>query len=185
MEKLSFTNFRNKVRYHVNKNLNPFSIKEVVKLYDKGKVDFDVYLPTKGINLQRGFVWTVEQKSEYIKSVLKECDNTKFSLIHVDHEMYQVIDGKQRLITLIEFVKGVFPIKFDKKDYFFDDLDDTCQHDIRLFYPKADVAYSYTDMKDHTPITDDEKIEWFLRVNFSGTPQDEIHHENLKSCFNK
>ncbi len=34
--------------------------------------DFEVYLPTKGTNLQRELVWTLEQKKELIKSIILE-----------------------------------------------------------------------------------------------------------------
>ena len=40
-----------------------------VKYFKQNDIDWDVYLPTKGKNLQRGFVWTLEQKRELILSV--------------------------------------------------------------------------------------------------------------------
>jgi hypothetical protein len=46
--------------------LLPFSV------VDSRKIDFDVYLPTKGINLQREKVWSLLQKRELIMSILME-----------------------------------------------------------------------------------------------------------------
>lgn len=45
------------------------------------KLDFDVYLPTKGKNLQRPFCWTLAQKRELILSMIKGIDIQAFSII--------------------------------------------------------------------------------------------------------
>ena len=45
------------------------TLKSFLKRY---KVDFDVFLPTKNVNLQRGLVWNDLQKQELITSINKE-----------------------------------------------------------------------------------------------------------------
>ena len=50
--------------------LNPDHINYMTKYLKSQKIDFDVFLPTKGINLQRGFVWILQQKQDLIQSIL-------------------------------------------------------------------------------------------------------------------
>jgi len=48
----------------------PHEINSSVKHFSKENIDWDVYLPSKGKNLQRNFVWAIEQKRELIWSIL-------------------------------------------------------------------------------------------------------------------
>jgi len=50
-------------------DLRPQEVASSVRYFFKNDIDWDVFLPTKGMNLQRGFVWTLEQKRELIYSV--------------------------------------------------------------------------------------------------------------------
>lgn len=137
--------------------------------------DFDVFLPTKGVDLQRPFVWTLEQQEELIWSLLFERTIPNLTFVIHEHQEWQVIDGKQRLYTIFRFMKGLFPIHFNNKEIYWNDLDKIAQHMIaspRIYY---DAYYSYND----DPISDDEKIILFNQINFSGTPQDSDHIKKL------
>lgn len=179
MELLKLSVFRKKLRYKVNQGVCAWwDIEELLGKSGRDRVlDFDVYLPTKGINLQRGFVWTLEQKSEFILSILKGVDMASICLVDLDHKVFQVIDGKQRISTVISFYRNEFPITYSDQEYFFRDLDQAAKYEVQNWRPEANVGYSYQD----SPITDEEKIEWFLRVNFAGTTQEKAHQELLSS----
>jgi uncharacterized protein with ParB-like and HNH nuclease domain len=144
-------------------------------------VDFDVYLPSKGKNLQRDFVWTIEQKQELIFSILKNIKIAPLALIQHEDEKgvrtIKVIDGKQRLSTMFSFYRNEFPIVVNGESYFYNDLEETAQKEISMYRVQGDIAYEYFDAM----ISDDEKIKWFEMINFFGTPQDKSHLENLKS----
>ena len=48
---------RTVLRFH------PQEINSSIKFFAENcNIDFDVYLPTKGRNLQRDYVWTIDQK---------------------------------------------------------------------------------------------------------------------------
>lgn len=160
-------------------DVSHFRVSDLLKMGDT--IDFDVYLPSKNMNLQRNLVWTDLQKSEFILTILKENEVPKFCLIlHKDEKArtkkYEVIDGKQRLTTIISFVNGEFPIKIKNENYFFENLSDDLQRFLLRFYIVGTVGYSYED----EPITDQQKIDWFEQINFLGTPQDVEHLNNLK-----
>lgn len=150
-------------------------------------IDWDVYLPSKGINLQRPFVWTLNQKQEFIKSVLKGIQILPMLAVKYTDDskkernsIYKIIDGKQRFSTLIDFASGKFhldiEINGENKKVFIDDLDDKARYKIDHYTPEFIIHYEYQDTK----LTDEQLITLFESVNFSGTPQDIEHLNNLK-----
>lgn len=153
------------------------------------KVDFDVYLPTKNLNLQRGSVWSLEQKQALIQSVFKQRLGSYNGIkiipslsavqkeINKDEKIFEIIDGKQRLTTLYSFLDGEFPILIKGEEYRFNDLSDELQRIIYGFPMEIVVKYSYPD----EPVTDQEKIDWFEMINFFGTPQELEHLQNIQN----
>ncbi len=135
------------------------------------KWDFDVYLPSKKMNLQRPLVWTLDQKRSLIESVLIRRSIPPISVVQTLDDTYQVIDGKQRLSAFIEYVQGGFGFC----GYYCDDLPQDYLGQIKRHY-----ICCYRLCEYDTPITDDEKVEWFQWINFAGTQQDIEHMERLK-----
>jgi len=142
--------------------------------------DFNVYLPTREMNLQRELVWTDHQKSEFIKSIIKGIKIPPFCLIENTHEdgtsYYEVIDGKQRLSTYISFIKGEFNIMNNGIEYSIDGLDSKTCNRVEQWGIHAHIAFSDPENR----ITDDQKIAWFRLINYTSTPQEDIHLQNLE-----
>jgi hypothetical protein len=136
------------------------------------KFDFDVWLPSKKMNLQRPLVWTIEQKRSLIESVLIRRSIPPISVVQTLDDVYQVIDGKQRLSAFIEYVQN----GFDFKGYYCDQLPRDYFGQIQRHY-----ICCYRLCEYDTPVTDAEKIEWFQWINFAGTPQDIAHLEKLNN----
>lgn len=164
-------------------NFHPQEINSSISFFaDNCHIDFDVYLPTKGFNLQRDYVWTIEQKRELIWSVLMNRHIPRMAMINVYSEKdksdgtYQVIDGKQRLSAMIGFYKGEFDLIIDDKSYFYVDLPLDYQRVIAGFmFPYYIVNEDYGQT-----IHDDDKINWFRYINFAGTQQDSEHLKRLQ-----
>lgn len=146
--------------------------------------DFDVYLPSKGLNLQRELCWTLEQKQALIISMLRNIHFVPFVIVQIkdrnnqiaEKYVWQVIDGKQRLTTCFSFLDGEFPISVDDVDYYFNDLPEDMQRHIFRFDFRWDIHYHYPD----DPISDQTKIDLFESINFFGTPVDIEHINKLK-----
>lgn len=134
-------------------------------------LDLDVFLPTKGMNLQRGFVWTLQQKQALIESIMLRRNIPQISIVYTDDDICEVIDGKQRLSALISYLKD----EFEYCGYKYSNLPRDYQLQIHRFHIEADRLLPEYGV----PITDDEKIEWFRLINFAGTPQDSKHLEKL------
>lgn len=174
MNKLQLKDVRRQFKFTINKGVS-FDGIELINSKHPLNMDFEVYLPSIGMNLQRPLCWSLNQKQEFIMSILKGNPIPKISMIcHKENgneyltAKWEVIDGKQRLSTYISFCKGEFPLK---SGHFMDDLDNDCKKEIFGFYFYMDKAYSYWDM----PISDADKIAWFAQINFTCTPQDEQH----------
>jgi hypothetical protein len=168
---------RTALRFH------PQEINSSIKFFaEHCNIDFDVYLPTKQKNLQRDYVWTIEQKRELIWSVLMNRHIPRMAMLNVVYDTkdvrgtYQVIDGKQRLSAMIDFYKGKFDLIIDDNSYFYKDLPDDYQRVISGYmFPYYVVNEDYGNK-----FTDEDKISWFRFINFAGTPQDAEHLRSLE-----
>lgn len=154
---------------------------------EKHKFDFDVLVNTEDglMSLQRELVWDINQKVELIKSMFKGLKMSPLHILDIDiksgnkyQSLYQVIDGKQRLTTVFDFIDNKFSIRgIDCVEYFYKDLDLYYQKKVWNYAFSKHVIYASQDSKlgDEYYISDDDKIDWFIYVNYLGTPQDENH----------
>jgi len=141
------------------------------------KLDFDVFLPSKSIYLQRNFCWSLLQKQQLIWSILMKRMIPPLAILRTTDDVYQVIDGKQRLSAMIDFYRNKFPLEIDGKDYYFKELPEEYQVSIAgYFFTVYLVAEDYDIV-----FTDQDKINWFKFINFAGTPQDIEHFNKLDS----
>jgi len=163
-------------------NFIPHEINSQVKYFAESvKIDFDVYLPTKQMNLQRDFVWNIEQKRELIWSILMNRNIPRMAMMNVlpnkcDIDgVYQVIDGKQRLSAMIDFYRNKYTLIVANKEYLFNELPIDYQNVIKGYH----FAYYIAHEPYGKPFSDQDKIDWFIYINFAGTPQDKAHFEAL------
>jgi len=149
---------------------------------ENANIDFDVYLPTKEMNLQRDFVWGIDQKRELIWSILMNRNIPRMAIMNVlknDKDVdgtYQIIDGKQRLSAMLDFYNNEYTLLIDNDDYFYDELPTDYQNVIRGYH----FAYYIANETYSGEFTDKDKIDWFMYINFAGTPQDKEHFNKLK-----
>lgn len=158
-------------------DFHPTELSSQLKYFVEQNVDWDVYLPSINKNLQRDFVWNLEQKRELINSILIGRHIPHCAIVNIvdpnnDHkEILQIIDGKQRLSTMVDFYKNKFTIKIDEIVYYFKDLPNDYQSAIAHYH----FRYYVVNEPYGRPITDEQKINWFRFINFAGTPQDAEH----------
>lgn len=90
-------------------------IRNFLDLYADGEYDFNPCY-------QRGLVWTLEQKQAFILALFSGRTYLKPTFLFNGWsngiKAYEVIDGKQRLNAIIEFVKGQFAVN----GYYYKDL---------------------------------------------------------------
>lgn len=147
-----------------------------IKYLNSQNIDFDVYLPSINKNLQRKYCWNIDQKRELIWSIFYNRYIPSFSFINTFNETWQVIDGKQRLSTLLDFYNDKFTVIIESEDFFYSTLPRDYKDEITRYYINYTVYYEIAD----NVITDEMKINWFKYINFAGVPQDIEHMNSLK-----
>ena len=159
----------------------PSEVASSVKYFRKNNIDWNVYLETRGMNLQRDYCWTLTQKRELINSVLIGRHIPHCAIINTisksndKEDLFLIIDGKQRLSTLFDFVDDKFTLIIDEKEYLFSELPSDYQSAINCYYFRYYVVNEEWDNR----ITDEQKITWFKFINYAGTPQDIEHLQRL------
>lgn len=147
--------------------------------------DLDALLHTyygMGIDMnpdyQRGYVWTQEDKELLLDSVFKNIDIGKFVLVHLsDYEYlergrsYEILDGKQRLSTLIEFYENRFPYK----GKYYNDLS---YKDKRTFN-RLTISVANVHETDKKTV-----LKYFLMLNRTGRSMDKTHLEKVEQMLN-
>ena len=82
------------------------------------KLDLDVYLPKYGFDLQRGDVWELFQKQQLILSILQNKLINPLSINwKTDENILEIIDGKQRILSILQFYNNKFPLVIKGKEY--------------------------------------------------------------------
>lgn len=145
---------------HVTKK--DFSIYELYRKYNKGQLILEV-------DFQRSRVWTNKQKCELIESILMGLPLPIFYLKQMDNATYVIVDGKQRLSTLFEFLNNKFTLKALKILKFlngkkFEDLAD----DLAVYQSQIEDYQLYSHII-LPPTPDKILFDIFDRVNRGGT----------------
>ena len=84
---------------------------------------FDWYLKGDFIvnrKYQRKLVWTIEEKQQFINSILSDYPVPLFLLAITSESRYEIIDGMQRLNAIFAFIKGEYSVNFNGQEGYFD-----------------------------------------------------------------
>lgn len=143
----------------VNVTKDDSSVFELKRQYDRKRIELSP-------SYQRESVWSKKQKSELIESILMGIPLPIMYFFQDNKGIKQVVDGKQRLTTLFDFLDNKFSLSEltvmpELKGKKFDDLDGLYQGKIE------DYKLSINVIKPPTP--DRIKFDIFDRVNRGGT----------------
>jgi hypothetical protein len=163
------TNFKKDVSYHIShSNRGIFGLLSMVYGSYAG-VDFTP-------EYQRDYVWTLEDKQKLILSIFSNINVgmilfAKREYLNEDTKMYEVIDGKQRLSTLVEFYEDRFPID----GIYYSQLSWSDRHHFE--------SYQIATGTINEP-NEKQKLEAFIATNTSGKVMDESHLQVVKDKLN-
>jgi len=162
-----------KVKKDVKTDSYPMSIGELVSMYENGEI---ILRP----EYQRYFRWTKEQKSKLIESILIGLPLPSFFMAQSEDGEWEVVDGMQRLSTILDFMgelkqENKPPGTYKRFDTLTDDL----------FYLKEFADKSWKDFSRRIQLDFkrtkvqltilmrttnlDAKFELFQRLNSGGT----------------
>jgi hypothetical protein len=87
--------------------ITDFSVELVVsKFKEQAEAEGDIYVP----DYQRALAWTDEQKSYFIESLLLRVPIQPVFFYEVEGRL-EIVDGSQRIRTIVSFVRDEFPLK--------------------------------------------------------------------------
>ena len=144
-----------------------WSVKQFVKMINNGKISFENAV-------QRGYIWDDHRCSLFIHSLLTGYPVPPVFAKKGDDGIYDMLDGKQRLMTLQRFLANEFALTEDTPcvDYMIDGEPavmpiSQCKYenlpeDLRDELDSASITMYYFD-----GITDEEVAEMFFRLNNS------------------
>ena len=137
---------------------------------------------------QRDLVWTDVQNSRLIDSIFNHVDIGKVvfkrnSYAWVESQVklgrtagfYDLVDGKQRLNAITEFIKGNV---VSTGGYTWNDLSKNAQRKFLRY-----MNFSYAEMPEDS--SNEDVLRVFLAINHLGVPQSEEHINFVKSLLNK
>lgn len=107
---------------------------------------------------QREFVYDSAQAEAVIQTVLKGFPLNVMYWVKVGNEQYEVLDGQQRTLSIMQYLKHQFPITLDGNKYYWDALPDD----------KYNAIMNYDFMVYICEGNESEKLEWFKVVNIAG-----------------
>ena len=157
----------NEITSDVENMLNEFS----VETYDFNPI------------YQRDLVWSTEKKQEFVKKLLigdvDLCPTFITAPFKKSKREYEVLDGKQRMMAVIQYVQNQFPVEgFYYKDLTLGDVS-------RLMNAtfKYKIVKYYDNKKGFSEMSLKQKVELFLQVNEYGQKVSDEHLAKIKKEF--
>ena len=149
-----------------------YSLYELKRKYDERK---DIILNP---DFQRGDAWkTDRQKSELIESVLMGVPIPLFYFFETKSGGMEVVDGRQRITTFINFFNNKFPLTYlpylsNLNTKYFKDLEPRLQAKIEDYQIMINVI--------QPPTPEKMKFDIFNRINRGGT---ELNHQEMRNAL--
>ena len=153
-------------------NFNPY-------VYDKNG---------KKLYFQRDYCWTLEDEQNFIESIYNYLNlgtivlrKRSFQWIekqckagNTEAAFYDIIDGKQRIHTLMRFMNNEFS---DLHGNYYGDFSEYARRVFSMDVQGLDV------MEINEGATDEDVLRVFLNVNYSGKPMSREHLDYVKSLY--
>lgn len=134
---------------------------------------------------QRDLCWTLEQKQSYMINLfngLAKCSPTIIEYYSNDYntKYYEILDGKQRLTTIFDFIDNKFPIIYENERIYFNDLIDQDKKYLLRF----DVKYTRimpNRLNENLSLKD--RLQIFLEINYLGTKMSDEHLLKIRGLY--
>lgn len=165
-ESIIISEDRSKVRWEDIK----WSIREVYHHYKEGTLQLQP-------DFQRGYVWTPAIQRRFIESILMRLPIPVVYLAETVDDKYEVIDGQQRLTTIVNFIDGKFPLA---KLSVLDELKGLRFKDLKPELQKLFHNYQIAGRVLDASCPPDLKFDMFERLN-TGSVQ--LNKQELRNCI--
>jgi hypothetical protein len=122
---------------------------------------------------QRDLVWDLEDKIALLDSIFNNRDIGQFVFIHLGYEDpgYELLDGKQRLSAIIEFIED----RYEYHGMKYSQLHPKDRHRIK--------GYNISVATTREKLTKKQKLEYFLSLNTRGKDQTAQHLAKVRGML--
>ncbi|QGZ16211.1 hypothetical protein Hena1_00350 [Erwinia phage Hena1] len=157
----------NRITEHERFRVNPGShtIESYVGWIERGAFDYNA-------PYQRDYVWKKKQQQEFLNTCISGFPLGTIAIakhsnwLSRDTPWLEVVDGKQRLMTLQKFILGEIPIILKGMPLWWGKL--TRSEQLAFGRP-------YLPLLTLEDATKEEILDYFIAVNFTGVPQSNKH----------
>lgn len=161
----------NRITEHERFRVSPGShtIESYVGWIERGAFDYNA-------PYQRPYVWKKKQQQEFLSTCVSGFPIGTIAIakhknwLGKDGPWLEVVDGKQRLMTLEKFITGEIPIRLKGIDIWWRSL--TRAEQLAFGRP-------YLPLITMENATRQEILDYFIAVNFTGVPQSNAHKQNV------
>lgn len=170
-------------------NIRPIGVTKETNLTKENNIDIRFYNTSleslldkfylHGVDMnpdyQRDYVWEDSDKESLLDSVFSHIEIGKFAFIKRPYSsdiLYEVLDGKQRLSTLLDFYEN----RLSYKGFYFNELSGKDKYT----FLNAEVSIGET-----SDLTEEEIYQYFYTLNKTGKTMDEAHLEKIKQKIEK
>lgn len=131
---------------------------------------------------QRNLVWTTEKKQAFIKKLIigdiDLCPTLIMPPFKEGRHEFEVLDGKQRMMAIIQFIQGQFPVEgFYYKDLSSGDVSRLMNSPFKYKQVK------YYDKNGLSEMSLEQKVELFLQINEYGQKVSDEHLAKIKEEY--
>ena len=161
---------------HMKVTEKHFSIKEIATGYTENPQDNSVTGLSNRLEIrpkyQRQFVYPRDKQDKVIDSILHDYPINVMYWVQTGknsagEELYEVLDGQQRLISICRFINKNYTITFEGTQTSYAGLTDKSVIDN---YSKLIVYVCEKGENQSNAEFEKEKLEWFDRINIAGSP---------------
>lgn len=157
----------NRITEHEKFQVTPGShtIESYVGWIERNAFDYDA-------PYQRPYVWKKKQQQEFLRTCISGFPIGTIAIakhenwLSRDTPWLEVVDGKQRLMTLEKFITGQIPITLNGIDLWWGRL--TRSEQLAFGRP-------YLPLITMVNATKEQILDYFIAVNFTGVPQSNKH----------
>lgn len=132
---------------------------------------------------QRDLVWSTDKKQEFVKKLLigdvDLCPTFITAPYKKSKHEYEVLDGKQRMMAVIQFVQN----KFSVEGFYYKDLTSGDVSRLMNATFKYKLIKYYDKKKGFSEMSLKQKVELFLQINEYGQKVSDEHLAKIKEEF--